>query len=111
MADGIPIRLNYQPRYQLLIGHVRRRPYQSECTRSLLTSDVNLIRARLVPGWGTAWEVLEMPTACWIPYVRRRPYQSECTGSLLTSEVNLIRAWLVLGWGTAWEVLEVLTAC
>jgi hypothetical protein len=34
----------------------RRRPYRVECTGSLLTSEVKRHRARLVLGWGTAWE-------------------------------------------------------
>ena len=32
------------------------RPYHVECTGSLLTSEVKRHRARLVLGWGTAWE-------------------------------------------------------
>ena len=32
------------------------RPYRVECTGSLLTSEVKRHRARLVLGWGTAWE-------------------------------------------------------
>ena len=34
------------------------RPYHVECTGSLLTSEVKRHRARLVLGWGTAWEDL-----------------------------------------------------
>jgi hypothetical protein len=34
----------------------RRRPYRVECTGSLLTSEIKRHRARLVLGWGTAWE-------------------------------------------------------
>ena len=34
----------------------RWRPYRVECTGSLLTSEVKRHRARLVLGWGTAWE-------------------------------------------------------
>ena len=34
----------------------RRRPYRVECTGSLSTSEVKQRRARLVLGWGTAWE-------------------------------------------------------
>ena len=33
-----------------------RRPYRVECTGSLSTSEVKQRRARLVLGWGTAWE-------------------------------------------------------
>ena len=40
-----------------------RRPYQLECTGSLLTPDVNQVRAWIVLGWGTAWEALEVLTA------------------------------------------------
>ena len=36
----------------------RWRPYRVECTGSLLTSEVKWHRARLVLGWGTAWEHL-----------------------------------------------------
>ena len=34
------------------------RPCRVECTGSLLTSEVKRHRARLVPGWGTAWGAL-----------------------------------------------------
>jgi hypothetical protein len=34
----------------------RRRPYRVEYTGSLPTSEVKRHRARLVLGWGTAWE-------------------------------------------------------
>ena len=36
------------------------RPYRIECTGSLLTSEVKRRRARLVLGWGTAWEDLRV---------------------------------------------------
>ena len=36
------------------------RPYHVECTGSLLTSEVKRHRARLVLGWGTAWEDLRV---------------------------------------------------
>ena len=39
------------------------RPYHVECTGSLLTSEVKRHRARLVLGWGTAWEDLRVLTA------------------------------------------------
>ena len=35
----------------------RWRPYRVECTGSLSTSEVKRHRARLVLGWGTAWEL------------------------------------------------------
>ena len=35
---------------------IRWRPYRVECTGSLLTSEVKRRKARLVLGWGTAWE-------------------------------------------------------
>ena len=38
----------------------RWRPYRVECTGSLLTSEVKRRRARLVLGWGTAWEDLRV---------------------------------------------------
>ena len=48
----------------------RWRPYQVECTGSLSTSEVKRLRARLVLGWGTAWEDLRvlaafLPIANW----------------------------------------------
>ena len=45
----------------------RRRPYRVECTGSLSTSEVKQHRARLVLGWGTAWEDLRVLSALsWI---------------------------------------------
>ena len=38
--------------------HFRWRPYRVECTGSLSNSEVKRHRARLVLGWGTAWEDL-----------------------------------------------------
>ena len=38
--------------------HERQRPHHHEYTRSLPNSEVNRSRARLVLGWGTAWEDL-----------------------------------------------------
>ena len=38
-------------------------PYHVECTGSLLTSEVKRHRARLVLGWGTAWEDLRVLSA------------------------------------------------
>ena len=43
-----------------LIPYVCWRPYHVECTGSLLTSEVKRHRARLVLGWGTAWEDLRV---------------------------------------------------
>ena len=43
--------------------HLRCRPYHVECTGSLLTSEVKRHRARLVLGWGTAWEDLRVLSA------------------------------------------------
>ena len=40
--------------------HLRQRPYRVECTGSLPNSEVKRRRARIVPGWGTAWEVLRV---------------------------------------------------
>ena len=47
-----------QGRIQISWGSLtfRWRPYRVECTGSLLTSEVKRHRARLVLGWGTAWE-------------------------------------------------------
>ena len=42
--------------HDFLYHHVCWRPYHVECTGSLLTSEVKRHRARLVLGWGTAWE-------------------------------------------------------
>ena len=44
----------------LRAGCIRWRPYRVECTGSLLTSEVKRRRARLVLGWGTAWEDLRV---------------------------------------------------
>ena len=43
--------------------HHRWRPYRVEYTGSLLTSEVKRHRARLVLGWGTAWEDLRVLSA------------------------------------------------
>ena len=42
---------------------LRWRPYRVKCTGSLLTSEVKRRRARLVLGWGTAWEDLRVLSA------------------------------------------------
>ena len=44
-------------------SYFRRRPYRVECTGSLSTSEVKQHRARLVLGWGTAWEDLRVLSA------------------------------------------------
>ena len=51
MGDGRKMRASLA---ELLF--CRRRPYRVECTGSLSTSEVKQRRARLVLGWGTAWE-------------------------------------------------------
>ncbi len=51
---------------QLQIVHFRWRPYRVECTGSLSTSEVKRRRARLVLGWGTAWEHLRVLSALHI---------------------------------------------
>ena len=43
-----------------LFHHICCRPYHVECTGSLPTSEVKRHRARLVLGWGTAWEDLRV---------------------------------------------------
>ena len=47
-------------------AHCRWRPYRVECTGSLSTSKVKRHRARLVLGWGTAWEHLRVLSAYWV---------------------------------------------
>ena len=42
---------------------LRWRPYRVECTGSLPTSEVKRRKARLVLGWGTAWEDLRVLSA------------------------------------------------
>ena len=46
---------------------VRQRPYCAECTRSHPNSEVKQRKARIVLGWGTAWEVLRVPLAFIFP--------------------------------------------
>ena len=43
-----------------LFPYICCRPYHVECTGSLPTSEVKRHRARLVLGWGTAWEELRV---------------------------------------------------
>ena len=45
----------------------RWRPYRIGCTGSLSTSEVKRRRARLVLGWGTAWEDLRVLSAFCFP--------------------------------------------
>ena len=53
------------------MGHQgRRRPYRVEYTGSLLTSEVKRRRARLVLGWGTAWEDLRVLSA-FLAFLRK----------------------------------------
>ena len=56
-ADQVTYRMSAQQ------PSCRRRPYHVECTGSLLTSEVKRHRARLVLGWGTAWEDLRVLSA------------------------------------------------
>ena len=46
-----------------LLAFFRRRLHHVECTGSLSTSEVKQHRARLVLGWGTAWEDLRVLSA------------------------------------------------
>ena len=52
------------------------RPYHVECTGSLLPSEVKRHRARLVLGWGTAWEDLRVLTAFYLSTFK--PKGNEC---------------------------------
>ena len=65
----------------------RRRPYRVECTGSLSTSEVKQHRARLVLGWGTAWEDLRVLSA--FPQI------------LVFTRLKVERAhgWMARGWG------------
>ena len=49
------------------------RPYHVECTGSLLTSEVKRHRARLVLGWGTAWENFKVLSALWLAVLETSP--------------------------------------
>ena len=57
--------------HQSLFHRYRWRPYHVECTGSLLTSEVKRHRARLVLGWGTAWEDLRVLPASSIQQGQR----------------------------------------
>ena len=54
----------------------RWRPYRVECSGSLSTSEVKRRRARLVLGWGTAWEDLRVLTAFYLSTFK--PEGNEC---------------------------------
>ena len=58
---------------------VRRRPYRVECTGSLPTSGVKRRRARLVLGWGTAWEDLRVLSALQLQRQRCRVERSKAS--------------------------------
>ena len=59
-----------------LFHHICCRPYHVECTGSLPTSEVKRHRARLVLGWGTAWEDLRVLTAFYLSTFK--PGGNEC---------------------------------
>ena len=59
---NFPATLKWQSRL-----YCRQRPYRVECTGSLPTSEVKRRRARLVLGWGTAWESLGVLLAFFSP--------------------------------------------
>ena len=57
------------------------RPYRVECTGSLSTSEVKRHRARLVPGWGTAWEHLRvLPAFAPLPHTHTHPHPQQPVG-------------------------------
>ena len=61
-CGGAVGRVSFPPRMHANNAR-RRRPYRVECTGSLPTSEVKRRRARLVLGWGTAWEDLRVLSA------------------------------------------------
>ena len=65
----------------------RRRPYRVECTGSLLTSEVKQHRARLVLGWGTAWEDLRVLSAFLQGFV----HHGSANGLLFLQKCELVR--------------------
>ena len=80
----------------------RRRPYRVECTGSLSTSEVKQHRARLVLGWGTAWEdlwVLSASSLHHVSKVRRVVFLLA-----LPSEDLLLRACLLKRVVCTWRV-------
>ena len=87
--------------------HSRWRPYRVECTGSLSTSEVKRRRARLVLGWGTAWEDLRVLSAfahcssdSWtlrqLQWERLQPYDhdiiSACELSTVSASANFNNA-------------------
>ena len=60
----------------------RRRPYRVECTGSLSTSEVKRHRARLVLGWGTAWEDLRVLSAFSFPALFLLPRSTRLSNSI-----------------------------
>ena len=59
----------------------RWRPYRVECTGSLSTSGVKRHRARLVLGWGTAWEHLRvLPAFAPFPHTHTHPHPQQPVG-------------------------------
>ena len=67
IEEGLFLRFTYLLLMPLLFANpktgIRWRPYHLECTGSLSTSEVKRDRARLVLGWGTAWENLRVLSA------------------------------------------------
>ena len=80
-----------------LYPYTRWRPYQVECTGFLSASEIKRLRARLVLGWGTAWEHLRVLSAfahgpgtamdlCWAPiplYSLKAPNPLQCQGAFI----------------------------
>jgi hypothetical protein len=59
-------------KWMLRDDRIRRRPYRVECTGSLLTSEINQRRARLVLGWGAAREEFRVLSAIHILYTQKK---------------------------------------
>ena len=66
------------------------RPYQVECTGSLLTSEVKRLRAPLVLGWGTAWEHLRVLSAFVLNYIFKEgvTVKMSCTQNLSSAKAT-----------------------
>ena len=90
---------------------------------SLSTSEVKRHRARLVLGWGTAWEDLRVLSA-FFPGEERQEEHSQrplrlpiqlntlynvVDGHTAPNAVKRHRVWLVLGRASAWEDARVLS--
>ena len=73
----------------------RWRPYRVEHTGSLLTSEVKRRRARLVLGWGTAWEHLRVLPA-FAKMNSQRGHRLNNTRALIRSPPPSLRALGVL---------------